>query len=80
MGRGTHLSLSQRLGIFPVRRSWTNGKQAMLVGSYMVIARKHSEIGVGALLAVVVSQAFGYGLIFDVNFFFRLPSPVPMTL
>jgi len=43
----------------------------MLAGSYMVIARKHSEIGVGALLGVVVSQALGYGLVFDVNFFFR---------
>lgn len=37
----------------------------------MVIARKQSEIGVGALLGVVVSQALGYGLVFDVNFFFR---------
>src|ERR1700694_656182 len=44
---------------------------AMLAGSYMVIARKQSEIGVGALLGVVVSQALGYGLVFDVNFFFR---------
>ena len=43
----------------------------MLAGSYMVVARKHSEIGVGALLGVVVSQALGYGLVFDVNFFFR---------
>jgi len=49
--------------------------QAMLAGSYMVIARKHSEIGVGALLAVVVSQALGYGLILDINFFFRLIPP-----
>ena len=44
----------------------------MLAGSYMVIARKHSEIGVGALLGVVISQAIGYGLILDINFFFRL--------
>jgi ER-derived vesicles protein len=43
----------------------------MLAGSYLVIARKYSEIGVGALFAVVVSQAFGYGLIFNLNFFFR---------
>jgi hypothetical protein len=43
----------------------------MLAGSYMVVARKHSEIGVAALLGVVVSQALGYGLVFDVNFFFR---------
>jgi len=45
--------------------------KAMLAGSYMVVARKHSEIGVGALLGVVVSQALGYGLVFDINFFFR---------
>ena len=45
----------------------------MLAGSYMVVARKNSEIGVGALLGVVISQAFGYGLLFDVNFFFRYP-------
>jgi len=44
---------------------------AMLAGSYMVVACKHSEIGVAALLGVVVSQALGYGLVFDVNFFFR---------
>jgi hypothetical protein len=43
----------------------------MLAGSYMVIARKQSEIGVGALLGVVISQALGYGLVFDVSFFFR---------
>src|SRR5271170_10026 len=53
--------------------------QAMLAGSYMVIARKHSEIGVGALLAVVISQALGYGLIFDINFFFRLIPRQPST-
>jgi hypothetical protein len=43
----------------------------MLAGSYMVVACRHSEIGVAALLGVVVSQALGYGLVFDVNFFFR---------
>jgi len=43
----------------------------MLAGSYMVVSRKNSEIGVGALLGVVVSQAVGYGLVFDLNFFFR---------
>jgi ER-derived vesicles protein len=41
----------------------------------MVITRKHSEIGVGALLGVVISQALGYGLVFDLNFFFRYSSP-----
>jgi ER-derived vesicles protein len=47
----------------------------MIAGSYMVITRKHSEIGVGALLGVVISQALGYGLVFDLNFFFRYSSP-----
>jgi hypothetical protein len=52
----------------------------MLAGSYMVVSRKNSEIGVGALLGVVVSQALGYGLVFDINFFFRyLPSFLPTT-
>lgn len=37
----------------------------------MVIARRHSEYAVGALLGVVVTQALGYGLIFDLNFFLR---------
>jgi len=44
---------------------------AMFAGSGLVIARRHSEYAVGALLGVVVSQALGYGLIFDLNFFLR---------
>jgi ER-derived vesicles protein len=44
---------------------------AMFVCSVLVIARKHSEYAVGGLLAVVVTQAIGYGLIFDLNFFLR---------
>jgi len=43
----------------------------MLVGSGAIITKKHSEIAVGGLLAVVIIQAFGYGLIFDLNFFLR---------
>jgi len=43
----------------------------MLAGSALVIGRKHSEYAVGGLLGVVVTQAFGYGLIFDLNFFLR---------
>lgn len=39
--------------------------------STMVIARKYSEYAVGGLIGVVVTQALGYGLIFDVNFFLR---------
>lgn len=37
----------------------------------MVITRKHSEYAVCGLLGVVVTQALGYGLIFDLNFFLR---------
>ena len=44
---------------------------AMIASSTLVIARKHSEWAVGGLLGVVVTQAFGYGLIFDLNFFLR---------
>lgn len=36
-----------------------------------MIARKYPEISVGALFGVVVVQGFGYGLIFDINFFLR---------
>lgn len=39
--------------------------------SVLVILRRHSEYAVGGLLAVVVIQALGYGLIFDLNFFLR---------
>lgn len=43
----------------------------MLSCSTLVIARKHSEYAVCGLLGVVVTQALGYGLIFDLNFFLR---------
>jgi len=43
----------------------------MMTCSALVIARKRSEYAVGGLLAVVVIQALGYGLIFDLNFFLR---------
>lgn len=43
----------------------------MTTCSVLVIARKHSEIAVGGLMGVVVTQALGYGLIFDINFFLR---------
>lgn len=39
--------------------------------STLVIMRRHSEYAVAGLLAVVVVQALGYGLIFDLNFFLR---------
>ncbi|KIW06881.1 uncharacterized protein PV09_02557 [Verruconis gallopava] len=43
----------------------------MCVCSTMIITRKHSEYAVFGLLGVVVTQALGYGLIFDLNFFLR---------
>jgi uncharacterized membrane protein YphA (DoxX/SURF4 family) len=43
----------------------------MLTASVLVIARRHSEYAVGGLFGVVVTQALGYGLIFDLNFFLR---------
>lgn len=44
---------------------------AMFSCSILVIARKHSEYAVAGLLGVVVTQALGYGLIFDLTFFVR---------
>jgi len=43
----------------------------MLVGSGSVILKKHTEYAVAGLLFVVIIQGFGYGLIFDLNFFLR---------
>ena len=45
--------------------------QVMLIGSGSVILKKHSEFAVVGLLSVVIIQGFGYGLIFDLNFFLR---------
>ncbi|EXJ58671.1 hypothetical protein A1O7_06099 [Cladophialophora yegresii CBS 114405] len=43
----------------------------MSVASTLVIARRYGEYAVAGLLSVVVVQALGYGLIFDLNFFLR---------
>src|SRR2546423_9190540 len=43
----------------------------MCICSTMVIVRKHSEYAVVGLIGVVITQALGYGLIFDLNFFLR---------
>jgi hypothetical protein len=43
----------------------------MLGGSSMVILKRYTEYAVFGLLGVVVIQGFGYGLIFDLNFFLR---------
>lgn len=44
---------------------------AMVSCSTLVIARKYSDYAVAGLMGVVVTQAIGYGLIFDLNFFLR---------
>ncbi|TGJ82586.1 hypothetical protein E0Z10_g6184 [Xylaria hypoxylon] len=44
---------------------------AMLSCSTLVIIRKYSDYAVAGLMGVVVTQALGYGLIFDLNFFLR---------
>ncbi|KAI8141570.1 SURF4 family-domain-containing protein [Fennellomyces sp. T-0311] len=43
----------------------------MLAGSGLVIAKRHQDYAVYGLLGVVVAQALGYGLIFDLSFFLR---------
>lgn len=43
----------------------------MAICSTLVIARKRTEYAVAGLLAVVITQGLGYGLIFDLNFFLR---------
>ncbi|KAG8937045.1 hypothetical protein FRC03_004110 [Tulasnella sp. 419] len=43
----------------------------MIVASGAIVSRRYTEFAVGGLLGVVVIQGFGYGLIFDLNFFLR---------
>jgi len=43
----------------------------MLGASGAIITKRYSEIAVGSLLGVIILQGFGYGLIFDINFFLR---------
>lgn len=43
----------------------------MLAGSFCVMTKRFTEYAVGGLLAVVIVQGLGYGLIFDMNFFLR---------
>jgi uncharacterized membrane protein YphA (DoxX/SURF4 family) len=43
----------------------------MTVCSVGIIIRKYSDHAVFGLVAVVITQALGYGLIFDLNFFLR---------
>ncbi|KAH9974132.1 SURF4 family-domain-containing protein [Lactifluus volemus] len=43
----------------------------MLTGSGAVVTKRYTEYAVAGLLAVVIIQGFGYGLIFDMTFFLR---------
>lgn len=43
----------------------------MVTCSTLVIAKRYPEYAVGGLFTVVLAQGFGYGLIFDLNFFLR---------
>ncbi|KAJ2962953.1 hypothetical protein NQZ79_g1920 [Umbelopsis isabellina] len=43
----------------------------MIGGSSLVIIKKHQDLAAYALFAVVVLQAFGYGLVFNMSFFLR---------
>jgi hypothetical protein len=43
----------------------------MIGGSVMVIIKRHQDLAAYALFAVVVLQAFGYGLVFNMSFFLR---------
>jgi ER-derived vesicles protein len=43
----------------------------MVTCSTLVIIRKYSDYAIYGLMGVVVTQALGYGLIFDLNFFLR---------
>lgn len=43
----------------------------MISCSVLVVARKYTPHAVAGLIGVVVTQALGYGLIFDLNFFLR---------
>jgi uncharacterized membrane protein YphA (DoxX/SURF4 family) len=44
--------------------------------SVLVIIRRYSDHAVAGLMGVVVAQALGYGLIFDINFFLRTLSVI----
>lgn len=45
--------------------------KVMVACSLLVIAKRSPLYATGGLLAVVLAQGFGYGLIFDLNFFLR---------
>ncbi|KAI8336127.1 SURF4 family-domain-containing protein [Chlamydoabsidia padenii] len=71
---------TEQLGFMELRRGFPRGLShlflslnviVMLFGSFMVIVKRRQELAVYGLLGVVVSQALGYGLLFDISFFLR---------
>ncbi|KAG2194561.1 hypothetical protein INT47_006520 [Mucor saturninus] len=43
----------------------------MLAASFFIVVKKHQAYAIYGLMGVIVAQAFGYGLIFDMSFFLR---------
>ena len=43
----------------------------MVTSSGAIVTKRHTEFAVAGLVSVVIAQGFGYGLIFDLNFFLR---------
>ncbi|KAI7894521.1 SURF4 family-domain-containing protein [Mucor mucedo] len=43
----------------------------MLGASFFIVVKKHQAYAIYGLMGVIVAQAFGYGLIFDMSFFLR---------
>ncbi|KAI8992192.1 SURF4 family-domain-containing protein [Mycotypha africana] len=43
----------------------------MLAASFCVVVKKRQTYAIYGLMGVIIAQAFGYGLIFDVSFFLR---------
>ena len=71
-----HRELLRLIGLQTVPRGITHlflltNVIAMTACSILIIARKHTPYAVIGLVSVVVTQALGYGLIFDLNFFLR---------
>ncbi|KAI8083008.1 SURF4 family-domain-containing protein [Halteromyces radiatus] len=71
---------SDQLDFMELRRGFPTGLShlflflniiVMFTGSFMVIVKKHQELAVYGLLGVVISQALGYGLLFNMSFLLR---------
>jgi uncharacterized membrane protein YphA (DoxX/SURF4 family) len=64
---GTLPSLQHALYINP----YIPNHVAMVIGSGLAIAKKHTEVGCGALGVSVLIQTIGYGLFFNLSVMFR---------